>query len=370
MRTLVCNGSRPRARIWCLLVTLMASAFACSEPAETPTNTNHANLGGTTQDGDDAENPSAGGQGNSNSGALQAGGRNSAAIEGSGGASGNTSSRTGAGGTPGSARTSVSASGGLESDSGDVGGAAGGSSSRAAAGMTSKGGRGGRSAGGNKGIGGDATPAGGTSSSVSSTPLGGTKAGGGTRASGGAVPSGGTSQSSASSSVSACPHLGHVTYSLAQASSPTAEQQTAYAKIIAAMDTAVKYYNCYTDITKTLNVSYVPSVQTADGNSNGSIRFGSTASMNHVTAMHEISHTVGIGTASKWASMVSNGVFTGANAKAEVALHFSDSGGVVHADTQHFWPGGLNYESEGKNESDLIAHCEMVVAIRKDLGLN
>jgi len=136
------------------------------------------------------------------------------------------------------------------------------------------------------------------------------------------------------------------------------------------MDIAVKYYNCYTDITKTINVSYVPSVQTADGNSNGSIRFGSTASMNHVTAMHEVSHTVGVGTASKWSSMISNGQFTGANAKAEVGVHFSDAGGLVHADTQHFWPGGLNYESEGKKESDLIAHCRMVVAIRKDLGLN
>ena len=54
------------------------------------------------------------------------------------------------------------------------------------------------------------------------------------------------------------------------------------------------YYNCYTDIVKELNVQYNPSVATADGNINGSIRFGSRDSMNHITAMHEIAHTVGI----------------------------------------------------------------------------
>jgi hypothetical protein len=156
---------------------------------------------------------------------------------------------------------------------------------------------------------------------------------------------------------------------LAKASSPTADQQAAYDRITAAMDTAVRYYNCYTNITKALNVSYVPSVATADGNINGSIRFGSTASMNHVTAMHEISHTVGIGTASKWASLVVNGLFTGTNAQAQLLAIPTRDRDTIGADTQHFWPFGLNYESEGQRESDLIAHCEMVMAIRKDLGL-
>jgi hypothetical protein len=42
---------------------------------------------------------------------------------------------------------------------------------------------------------------------------------------------------------------------------------------------------------------------------------------------------------------------------------------VIGADRSHFWPYGLNYESEGKTEADLIGHCQMVTAIRKDLGL-
>ena len=38
-------------------------------------------------------------------------------------------------------------------------------------------------------------------------------------------------------------------------------------------------------------------------------------------------------------------------------------------DSLHFWANGLDYETDGKNESELIGHCQPVVAIRKDLGL-
>jgi hypothetical protein len=136
------------------------------------------------------------------------------------------------------------------------------------------------------------------------------------------------------------------------------------------MDEAVYYYNCYTSIAKTLNVSFVPSVTTADGNINGSIRFGSTASMNRVTAMHEISHTVGIGTAPKWSSLVTNGKFSGKNALVQLLAIPNRLADDIGADKSHFWPYGLNYESEGKNDADLIAHCQMVTAIRKDLELD
>jgi hypothetical protein len=190
----------------------------------------------------------------------------------------------------------------------------------------------------------------------------------------GGTPGAAASTSTAGSDGSAgagngCPHQGHVTYTLARESSPSADQKAAYDKITAAMDAAVRYYNCYTDITKALNVSYNPSVATADGNINGSIRFGSTDTMNKVTAMHEISHTAGIGTAQKWSSLVVNGVFTGTNAAAQLLAIPNRLEDTLHADSQHFWPYGLNYESEGQHETDLIGHCEMVVAIRKDLGM-
>jgi len=140
------------------------------------------------------------------------------------------------------------------------------------------------------------------------------------------------------------------------------------------MDKAITYYNCYTNITKAENVQYNTSVSTADGNINGSIRFGAdTSYMDYRTAMHEISHTVGIGQASNWSSFIANGLFTGTNANAQLtAINATLATPLypeVHADTQHFWPYGINYVSEVTSEAVLIFHCEMVMAIRKDLGL-
>ncbi|HET7542285.1 MAG TPA: hypothetical protein VFK05_20595, partial [Polyangiaceae bacterium] len=171
-----------------------------------------------------------------------------------------------------------------------------------------------------------------------------------------------------------CPGAGHITYTLAKSASPTATEKTAYDKITIAMDKAITYYDCYTSITKALNVSYVPSVETADGNINGSIRFGSnTTYMDYRSAMHEIAHTVGIGQASNWGSFISNGLFTGTHAAAQLnAINATLTKPLyteLHADTQHFWPYGLNQQSEVKSEADLIFHCQMVIAIREDLGL-
>jgi hypothetical protein len=161
---------------------------------------------------------------------------------------------------------------------------------------------------------------------------------------------------------------GRVTYTLARAGSPTAQQSMAYGRITAAMDRAVQIYNCNTSIQKTLNVTYNPDVATADGNPNGSIRFGSMDSMNYITATHEISHTVGIG-GPEMDRVVMDGVFPGANATAQLREITGDPMAVVHADNQHFWPYGLNYTTEVKSDADLVNHCKMVVAIRKDLGL-
>ncbi|MCL2448948.1 MAG: hypothetical protein FWD17_08385 [Polyangiaceae bacterium] len=167
----------------------------------------------------------------------------------------------------------------------------------------------------------------------------------------------------------ACTPTGHITYTLTKSASPTADEQSAYDAITCAMDGAMAYYNCNTNITKQLTVSYNTSVQTADGNFNGSIRFGGTSYMECVTAMHETAHAVGIGTAPAWSTYSVGGVFTGANAIAQLRAITGNPDDVLHSDTQHFWPYGLNYTSEAKSTADLVDHCLMVVAIRKDLGL-
>jgi hypothetical protein len=178
-----------------------------------------------------------------------------------------------------------------------------------------------------------------------------------------------------------CPYNGHVTYTLAQNASPTAAEQQAYTRITAAMDEAVYYYNCYTNITKKLNISYVADasvVATADGNVNGSIRFGpDTQYMVYFTAMHEVAHTVGVGqyASSNWLSFVnipsggSNGPWTGVNALAELRAITGKPADTLTADHDHFWPYGLNKSTDGHTEPDLIAHCRIVMALRQDMGL-
>jgi len=171
-----------------------------------------------------------------------------------------------------------------------------------------------------------------------------------------------------------CTPTGHLSYTLSQVASPTADQTDAYKTITCAMDMAVAYYNCYSNITASVRVTYDTGVATADGNINGSIRFGAGRQyMTCATSMHEIAHTQGIGTAAQWASHVSGGLFVGANAAAQLqsinATLATPLYTQLHADSMHFWPYGLNYDTEATGIDILIDHCEMVVAIRKDLGL-
>jgi hypothetical protein len=167
---------------------------------------------------------------------------------------------------------------------------------------------------------------------------------------------------------STCPAHGSVTYTLQQKSAPSSAESMAYAKIRAAMDTATQKYNCYTNLVREVHATYEPGVATADGSTNGSIRFGSDASMHFVTAMHELGHVFGVGS-NEFKPFVKDGVFTGKIATAEMQRITSDPMATVKSDGTHFWPYGLNYVSEYKSEDDLIGHCALVVAIRKDIGL-
>ncbi len=173
-----------------------------------------------------------------------------------------------------------------------------------------------------------------------------------------------------------CPYAGKVTYTLTKNANASAAEQAAYPLITKAMDEAVYYYNCYTDISKKITVTYNTGVQTVDGNINGSIRFGTNTSyMEYTRAMHEISHTVGVGTASNWMNFLptpadgSTRVWTGESATAELRAITGKASDVIKGDTQHFWPYGLNYVTEVESEADVINHCRIVMALRKDMGM-
>lgn len=140
-----------------------------------------------------------------------------------------------------------------------------------------------------------------------------------------------------------------ITWYLVRASNPTADQTDAYNRITSAMNAAVTMYNQQTTYCSgNLRVEYNTGVPTADGNVNGTIRFGANRSyMNQRTAMHEIMHTQGIGTTSRWNQLVVNGKYTGAYGLAMLRTFVGESPtATLSADGHSFWPYGLNYNSE------------------------
>ena len=158
-----------------------------------------------------------------------------------------------------------------------------------------------------------------------------------------------------------------VTYTLHKSANPTADEQDAYKRITAVMDSAVKLYNTYSNLSKFINVYYAPGVPTAEASSNGDLRFGENRSYMVVpTAMHEMGHTMGIGTTSEYAATCVDGVFR--NDKVQAKLREMDGPNAeLHCDRQHIWPYGLNQASEAKSEKDLINHVILVETIYQQL---
>ncbi|MBB6420488.1 hypothetical protein [Streptomyces sp. AK010] len=156
-----------------------------------------------------------------------------------------------------------------------------------------------------------------------------------------------------------------ITWSLVRASNPTADQRSAYDLITKAMNAAVARYNNLSDLGKTLTVRYEPGVPTADGNINGTIRFGSNRGyMSERTALHEIAHTIGVGTSSGWSRLGGSGTWTGGQATALVR-QYDGSGAKISTGGGHFWPYGLNYDNEWSGTA-ADRHVHIVAAMVRD----
>jgi hypothetical protein len=157
---------------------------------------------------------------------------------------------------------------------------------------------------------------------------------------------------------------GTLSWRLVRAQNPTADQQRAYDLITRAMNAAVARYNNLSGLGKSITAHYVPSVPTADGNINGTIRFGAFASMNERTALHEIGHTIGVGTSGKWGSLGCGGTFKGARTTALVK-QYDGQNATIKCDGQHFWPYGLNFDSEF-SQTNGDRHVKIVEAMVRD----
>ncbi|HLV68658.1 MAG TPA: hypothetical protein VKY73_22730 [Polyangiaceae bacterium] len=360
LRSNPCVRFRTSARrtLGALTLALLPSTWACSaadepdaafggSPGQSGSAGAPAPSGGTSAGLGGAPFGTGGTSGAPTTGGSSTGGAsgNGGAALGGGGVGAGTSSAGGAPAQGGASGMGASGSGGL---TGGVGGSSGGAASSGAGGTS----------GGNANTGG--SELGGNGGAAASPSDGGTA---------GTLAEGGADAGAGGSSVDPdCPKMGSITYTLNRAASPTPTQQMAYQRIESAMEEAVAFYNCHTEIEKRLSVSYEPSVPTADGNVNGSIRFGSTDSMNPITAMHEIAHTLGVGS-NEFRALVKDGIFIGELATNELRAITGDPTEEVHSDGTHFWPYGLNYTSEVMSDEDLLNHCRMVVAIRADMGL-
>jgi hypothetical protein len=156
-----------------------------------------------------------------------------------------------------------------------------------------------------------------------------------------------------------------ITWTLVRAPNPSQDQSDAYARITAAMNAAAGRYNRLSDLSKAITVYYVPGVPTADGNSNGTIRFGSNRSyMNERTALHETAHTLGVGQSGGWNSLSSGGPWRGAQANALVR-QYDGSSAVINTGGGHFWPYGLNYDNEF-SQTNADRHVRIVAAMKRD----
>lgn len=159
-----------------------------------------------------------------------------------------------------------------------------------------------------------------------------------------------------------------VTYTLHKSANPTADEQDAYKRITIVMDSAVKLYNIYSNLSKFINVYYAPGVPTAEASSNGDLRFGENRSYMVVpTAMHEMGHTMGIGTTQEYWDVCKDGVFRNDKVQAKLRELDNDPTKELHCDSQHIWPYGLNRASEVSSEKDLINHVILVETIYQQL---
>jgi len=173
------------------------------------------------------------------------------------------------------------------------------------------------------------------------------------------------------SSASDCPFSGTVKYEL---NGSDTWPQDVVPLITEAMDDAVYYYNCYANLSKAITVNYNPGVPTAEANVDGWLSFGADKGyMQVATAMHEVAHTLGVGY-SPWSELLDDGRWVGPHVdeiisslpQAERDPDQYSQRTYITADSQHFWPYGLNQASEHQSEWSLINHVRLVAAMQLD----
>lgn len=141
---------------------------------------------------------------------------------------------------------------------------------------------------------------------------------------------------------------GTTTYSMA-GGFPEAD----YNRVNAAMQSAVEYYNTFTSIKGlNLSVNYGSGTPTAEASYGGWMRFGPSSSYQQTgTALHEMGHTVGVGTHWYWSNTTGSPLKIGGKwlgERANSVLNFMDgtTGAQMNGDATHAWPYFINGAQE------------------------
>ena len=150
---------------------------------------------------------------------------------------------------------------------------------------------------------------------------------------------------------------------------PNADPDTkaAFDRIREAFDEATEYYNNFTSITKHVNVNYNTGTPTADANFDGWINMGPNPSYQRTgTAMHEMAHTVGVGTHSKYWELM-QGSWQGTQANKNMLMMTNDPNALIYGDGTHFWPYGINGAHEDSGDPMLyIIHALIIQGMKAD----
>jgi len=161
---------------------------------------------------------------------------------------------------------------------------------------------------------------------------------------------------------------GKITYTFNKATNPSNSELEAYARLQIAVDSAAWYLSNFSSATKHVWLNYVDGVATADANNEGWMRFGTNSGFQNIrTMLHEMNHTLGTGTSSWWTSKIVGGKFQGQHTN-ELLQKIQKSAVAVQlsGDTQHWWPYGLNQNSEVTSSWDYVYNCLLIEAMRKD----
>ncbi|MCU4166590.1 T9SS type A sorting domain-containing protein [Carboxylicivirga caseinilyticus] len=143
---------------------------------------------------------------------------------------------------------------------------------------------------------------------------------------------------------------GTVSYTLAD--NVTGEDRE---RIGAAMESAVNYFNNLTSIQgHWLNVNFGSGTPTAEASYGGWMRFGPNSSYQQTgTALHEMGHTIGVGTHSMWygpsSSLRENGssgLWLGDRTKKLMQFIDNNTSAYLTGDNTHMWPYGVNGANE------------------------